>query len=544
MPMRRGKRLALWAIVLLAAVTSSRASPSGDNAKTVSLWFVPRNQPPIPAVDFMDLFKPDAPWPKAAAHVQVFGLYPKFVYHASDADLKAVIVGLQQRHIPLAIEAGLLTKGKIESYGGEHFGFMLARIKNLGGDLQYVAMDEPLWFGHVSNLPAAHHTSIADLAKDVAHQVATLHHYFPNAQVGDIEPVAGAGGPSDYVSEVRQFADAYKAAVGCPLVFIDTDIAWKQPGWQTQLEELCKLTRAQGIKFGIIYDGNADDETGVEWTAHAEQRFAEIESNPQMVPDDAVIQSWETQPERALPETQPGTMTYLVDRYLAAQTALQASKTATGFAGSLTTARGTPVDQAQVSAYEIDDGSLNLTWTASRQAIVPPEAVQALFAVRINVNDTHFNSPVNIHLGPVQYVDKTSDQTVVHTLTPADGRIVLAAGQRSTVDSGKFPVKAGNACTFSASMQVPYSSKNCGYVALVFLDHAGHEVLPRVELPFQPGRRLIWMGSTDPQGRFTVQMPKSTPVPSIVTFDFPGSQKLRLNSMTYNVDPHALRRPF
>ena len=118
-------------------------------AQSPIVWFAPRNQPPIQAPDFMELFQPNTPWPKAFSRVQVFQLFPQFVHNASDADLQTVFVNLQQRHIALAIEYGLLNpndprlcggKGprceQGEGFGGAFLAADLARIKTLGGNLQ------------------------------------------------------------------------------------------------------------------------------------------------------------------------------------------------------------------------------------------------------------------------------------------------------------------------------------------------------------------------------------------------------------------------
>jgi hypothetical protein len=53
----------------------------------------------------------------------------------------------------------------------------------------------------------------------------------------------------------------------------------------------------------------------VEWTRSAEQRFIDIESHLKVIPDLAVIQIWEPQPDHMMLETQPGTLTNLVLRY-------------------------------------------------------------------------------------------------------------------------------------------------------------------------------------------------------------------------------------
>ena len=216
--------------------------------------------------------------------------------------------------------------GNGEGYGGDLVGIFVSRVKNLGGTIDYVDMDEPLWFGHISTTRNALATDlnlpIPVLAKNIAAQVATIHQYFPNAQIGDTEPVSGIVEPVDYVSQVMQFAAAYQSAVGSPLAFWHADSS-KSTVNALPLQELSTQLRAQGIRFGIIYDGTPSDLTGLQWTTDAEQYFAGIETNPSMVPDDAVIMSWQAQPLYALPETTPGTMTYLVDRYVAGETSFK-----------------------------------------------------------------------------------------------------------------------------------------------------------------------------------------------------------------------------
>lgn len=323
------------------------------------------------AADFMDLFRPGAPWARAEAHVRVFKLYSQFISTdipdggSTDAQLRAVLAALNQHHIALGIEAGLLTSaalcGRIEGYTCAGIGPLIAHIKDLGGTLEYVGMDEP----------------------------------------------------------------------------------------------------------------------------------------------------------------------FLIDRYLAAETILAAHRTGHGFAGRLATYVG-PVGDAGLRAYAIDDGSLAITTTASLENSVPAGAVNALVGLRINT-ECACDGPVNLWLGEAAYVDATSHRSSVRSLMPAYARVVLKAGQTALVHSAPFPVTAGDPFRFSIPMHVPYSSRNAGYVAIIFLDGAGAEIA-RMALQFRPGQRLLWAGTTDTDGRFGLTLPPLTPVPSIVRFDFSGSAQHRGSS--------------
>ena len=160
--------------------------------------------------DYMDLFKPDAPWKKAASGLAVFKFGTRFVLHADDAELRTVIDDLKDRHIAFAVELGVLESGGPGTcgYGVEGYGNPTAvesvakRVKALGGQIDYVAMDEPVWFGHiVDKVSKSSGTgcrySVPEIAEKAAAKIAVLRRYFPDIKIGDIEPVSARapGGP-------------------------------------------------------------------------------------------------------------------------------------------------------------------------------------------------------------------------------------------------------------------------------------------------------------------------------------------------------------
>ncbi len=539
--------IGFWAAVfsiLTVGLTATAGALTVAAPSPPIIWFAPRNQPPIPAPDFLKLFQQPALWSQAASRVKIFKLYPQFVHSGSDADLKAVFAGLKQLHLDLAIEYGLLDStnpvlcggkssicGQVEGFDGWRLANALARIKALGGDLKYVAMDEPLWFGTVSTEPGAPQAPLAAIAQDIAVQVATVHKFFPNAKVGDIEPFPAAGEPANWNQQILEWANAYKAAVGTPLAFFHADVAWHGTGWSGQLNELHGLLHAQAVPFGMIYDGNYSD-SAIQWTTFAEHIFSSVETNPNAVPDHAILQSWHPQPLYALPETQPGTMTNLVDRYAASESIMTGAGTSLGFKGTLTS-KGAPVGGAQISAYAIDDGTLNITTTASIQSKVPPDAFVAVIALRINT-ECNCNAPANVLLGAAKYSDDTSHAIVLRQLTSASQRIVVPAGQTMSLNSTPIPVTPGDALTFSVPMQVPFSSANSGYVALAFLTKDGTEI-SRLELPFHPAQRLIGIATTDMKGQFAI----SAKTTSLASFTFAGNAKLRMSSIIWPSNPRS-----
>ncbi len=524
-------------LVLGALCLGLGGTPAAAGAATI--WFAPRNPPVFTAPDFMNLFQSGAAWTTAAAQVKIFKLYPEFVTTATDANMQTIITWLKQRNIALALEYGLMNPNDAAlcgstpqcGQGGEGFnattlGPALARIQRLGGVVQYLAMDEPLWFGHVSTQPGAPQASLAAIAQDVAQQIVTLHSYFPSAQVGDIEPMlcyGSPGGSTSWNQEIMQWAAAYQAAVGKPLAFFHSDVDWQGSGCGQQLSALQALLQPSGIAFGIIYDGNFSD-SAVQWTTDAELNFAGIESNPKAVPAHAVLQSWHPQPVYALPETQSGTMTYLIDRYAAAEAVISTADSGTTITATLAS-NGTPVSGVPITAYAVDDGTLNITMTQSLTGTVPSGAVTASGELRIN-GECDCDGSANVLIGTAQYVDQKNNTTTSFNIVPPTQRIVVPANQVKSVNSAPFSVTAGDTFSFSVPMQASYSSTNTGYVAIGFFNSAGAEI-QRWRLLFKPGVKLIRTSTTTSKGQMAV-----TPKPSITLFSFLGNAKYRQSSTT------------
>ena len=531
----RGGRCAVVGMVLVLATCLASLAQANQ------IWFVSRDQyaqgsmPGVP--DFMNLFQPNAPWAKAEAKIGVLAVAEDFIAHSSDADLKTFFSYLNSHKIPFALEAGVLVDTSVchylEGYRCVSMAGSLNRIKADGGTVAYVAMDEPLWYGHLSTLSGALHESIADVAAAVAAQVTIIHQIFPHCEVGDIGPVAATNAPADYQAEVMTWGTDYANDSGSPLAFLQADVNWTGTAWKTQLANFSAMAHKYGVKFGVIYNGSASASTDVEWTNQAEQNFINLESDPTQVPDQAIIQSWTALPSHDLPETKPGTLTSLVDQYAAAQTEINAKRQTKAITGTLLTTAGAKVPDAPLTAYATDDGTLKIVTTASVSSVVPTTAVRALIGVRANTFDCNCSGPVDVGLGTAKYLDTVTNDTHTQVIPETAGQIVLPSSQSDGYNSASFPVTAGNAFTFSIPMWASYASRNSGYVTLIFLDAAGVETSQRIILPFMPGRKEVWTGTTSSSGAFTYAAPTGSTLPSLVTFSYAGAADYRFTSARF-----------
>jgi hypothetical protein len=141
---------------------------------------------------------------------------------------------------------------------------------------------------------------------------------FPDVKVGDIEPIAPPPPqPADWTDQVLAWTRTWRQVTGEPFDVVRADVAWTGP-WRRELPALKRGLRAEHIKYSLIYDGGGDGRTQTDeiWTETAAQRFRTIEADPQMAPEQAVLQTWVRWPTHMLPETQPGTMTNLLLQYL------------------------------------------------------------------------------------------------------------------------------------------------------------------------------------------------------------------------------------
>jgi len=495
-------------------------------------------------LDFFEAFSPDAPWPRSASRVSVFKIATPFALYGPEQQVRRVIEDLQRRHILLAMEISALTSKtecshKVEGYGpAGQLVRAVERIRKLGGDLKLIAMDGPLWNGHSFKGTNSCHTPISAIALDVAANVRAIKQVLPDVQIGDIEPL-GRTDPPDWVEQVMQWTKAYQDAAGEPLTFLHFDVVWAGP-WRQQLTVLAPRLHAAGIKFGVIYNGDPDDQSDLAWTSHAEQRFSTIETDPAITPSQAIIQSWMLHPTHMLPETQPGTLTWLVNRYLTGKTRLAVLRNGNWLEGEITDDAGHPLPAAQItlSAQLLGEPTAPILHTHSGQ--VPPKAAKAILALRINT-ECSCSGPADVTLGTARYQDDRTGEIIEQALTPSSAsgasnealtRFQARAGQPIMQNAPSFAVTAGDPYTIQVPMSTSTASNGSGYAALVFLDASGKEI-ERLRLPFEPVERVIGTVTTNAKGQFML-MPDDAVLRSSISFraEFAGDAEHRLSSAT------------
>lgn len=277
--------------------------------------------------DYLDLFQHGAPWQQALRHVQVFQFSKRFIEQSSPETLSRVISFLNRHGIAIAMQGApnLATRGcgrGIESYGPPpDMGRDAAKIRRFGGQVSYIAMDEPLFFGHLYNSHGrriACHAPIETIAADAAQKIAEARRVFPGVQVGETEPY---GIPfvsaQSWASLLAQWFSAFRNATGQPLAFEHADIVWNRRDALSQFEAAFPVIRQAGIPLGIIYNGTPQDPTSAAWVTDAHRHIALIEKRLGIHPAHAIFQSWTERPRHMMPDTAADTLTGLIRSYVA-----------------------------------------------------------------------------------------------------------------------------------------------------------------------------------------------------------------------------------
>jgi hypothetical protein len=325
-----------WAAGLSAlALVLGGVAPARAAAREI--WLAPQGLDPTrqSAVDFAELFKPDAAWKVAAAHTRVFKFYSGYLLHAPQADIDAEVADLTRRGIAIAVETGVMNVppnpasgcgglGNVEGYGTVPRAIRISQIiKAAHGEIRFIAMDEPFYYGHVYTHFAGKaqgcHSPVAEVLRLAKPTLDAFIQQFPDVVIGDIEPTIFAGTDPQWRADLSEWVTGFKATMGRPLAFVDLDVQWprgtEEPdALYLQLEAM----KDRGLigQVGVIFNGSPQDKTDADWVEDAERHIRLVEGQLHWRPDRAIFQSWTPRPTHALPETAPDTLTRLVDVYV------------------------------------------------------------------------------------------------------------------------------------------------------------------------------------------------------------------------------------
>jgi len=523
-------------------VTLSASGPRLADQRTPPQLWISRVPGPSPRADSGDMFAPDADWKTVASHTGAVQFPSAVILHAKDDDLRRAFRNLAERHIGLALEFHVLvrtdqcpqtSKGYAEPGEVEK---TLQRIQRLGGDLKYLVMDDPFFFGHRYPGPGACFAPPAILARQIAEQVRLVRTYFPKAQIGTAELVDES---RPWIDELVAWTDLYQRVIGEPLAFFHADVQWSH-GAIHNLVPLESALRARHIPFGIIY--NADDAASSDetWIDNTRQHIAEVESTMGIHPYAAIFRSWAPYPRRLLPETQPGTLTHLAAQYLLTRPSVTLTREANVLSGRMLDAQGHPVASANLIMDALDvTGSMDLV-ERHLTGKVPPNVATATVVISVNMGlACACAGRIDASVGTIRYHEASTDRREeIPPFPPSAGNanppirvLQFPPGQSANLVFKSFPVTPGADYDLDVPLTVSASGERAGYVALVFLNGGEWVRIDRVW--FHPPVHRLGHVVTNADGHFQMELPRAVvDARSEIRAYFPGSVSLGSQTVT------------
>jgi uncharacterized protein (TIGR03437 family) len=482
----------------------------------------------------MDLFTDTAPWSKAASRVRIFKLYASVFLDGylsgslTDDQIRQVLADISRRHMALAVEWGPLIPQNcgtaVEGFTGNDAQKLATRIQQLGGNLEYIMMDEPLRFGGLYSGQNACNWTPEQVAHNAVQAVNVVRSVFPNIIVGDSELIPDNEESPDWLAKYLDWFSAWQKAYGKPLAFFHADVDRGYPTWRDDVAAVRQATAQAGIPFGMIYNGQLLDLTDADWISDAVNFFIdyELHSTP---PGQVIFQSWNNQPKQVLPETDPSSFTYVIDRYFRQRTALSLTASVDQISGALTDSAGQPLSSVPVALQLQPTTGSGVVSTYTITGTVPAGITSAEVEMCINACDGA-NSTNDMSVYSFTYQDSGSPQSldftnkgIGWTIEPGGAQITFPTDANGTPLSIYAPPGAAVHVTSKPLTVVPSSafillikarispySTTSGAFGLGFLNPTGH-VVSRIKLPFQAGTIDLGTLTTGTDGRFSTAVP-------------------------------------
>lgn len=287
-----------WIVVAALLALGAIARPGAQRREQDMWWFSPGPG----TLDYVRLFERPDEWQRARQVVDVFKFYqqhtmtppPPIVGPVTYDALRAAgaFSTLKKWRTKTAIEVGAV-KEHYCGPGGTATAIAdtvnaIRAIHNAGGEVSYLAMDEPFVSGRSQTCGGP---ALEPTADRVATYVAGVRAPFPAVRIGLIEAY-----PFSSADAIERML-ALLASRNATPEFLHMDVDWHRAGaaaFRRDMPRLQAAARAAGVTFGIIvtgYDGDADaryaDDVGG-MTGLTSETFGSWDA----MPDHIIVQSW------------------------------------------------------------------------------------------------------------------------------------------------------------------------------------------------------------------------------------------------------------
>ena len=212
---------------------------------------------------------------------------------------------------------------------------------------------------------------------------------------------------------MREFLEVYQKEFGEPMAFVRVECAsFPVREWLPRYIAAEKFLRSVGVSFGELVTGDAPDTSDAVWVRKAEERYVTWESEGRHAPAQVVFQSWMPRPSRVLPETDPDTLTYLLNGYFRDRTSLTITEDPGILHGRLVDASGAPIVDGHVQVTTIVGFDQESMIHRSISCPVPANAQFVQIGLRIGVEGSRAGK-ARLTMGATRYEEKGGESVEV-----------------------------------------------------------------------------------------------------------------------------------
>jgi len=387
-----------------------------------------------------------------------------------------------------------------------------------------------------------------EAAEQLLLYMKTIHRRFPEVKIGLIEPVSWytvgnfPNHAGEYYGDLPLLLDTILpilAEGGESLEFFHADSPFDYTeelyggqGW-AKLKALQDFVQSKKMRFGLIFNsdraGRISDELFFHETLLSKAKFAHAGGDP----DDLILQSWYSHPREWLPEDEPYTYTYLLNKFLATEVPTLGLHVTTAarqeiiqVSGFVHDQVGDPIHGALIEFWltGLDGPGIYTKYRLS--GTVPVGATKAVVGFRANIEcGAGAMGKPSFTLYDVSYIEDGSDTNRVPnnsfaqglngwgqwgtgkvTIEPSDlgtGQMLQVAGtdiQTIIVNSPVFAVTRSAYYEVIFGARVSPGSVGSGCFALIFL--SPNQEVSRVTISFEPARVSYGTVTADADGAF------------------------------------------
>jgi hypothetical protein len=325
---RQCRRYRLARVLTISLLLALAVRPA--IAKALPIWFNPLTWNIKPSGhgleyaehDFPAMVASDARWKVAAGRVAVMELPGNVITSYLDAPSLVAFAG--SHHWKLALSVGVeFNGGKCErSLEGMSKDMdanreairIVQRWKQLGGKLDFLVMDSPLFFAHYAAQDC--HFSIQEAADRAAATIRGVLAEFPDVKLVDAE---GPGPIADnvWLADMATWFAAFRAASGRPIDMVVLDLHWIDPwpnnNWQTTARRAIASFRDADIATGLLINAQRrEGMTDAQWMDENRQHIQETAASDLDL-EFIAIDQWHHHVRFNLPESDTSAYTSLVN---------------------------------------------------------------------------------------------------------------------------------------------------------------------------------------------------------------------------------------